>query len=126
MASGERGMPAFPYSLLAIRHSGYDLAMKLELLTTLNTERAARRAAIVVTDVASGEQRLVRAADVAQDPLKRRAGGAAAQRQERHGGNAGRPRLPHRLCAGAAARHHRRRPYQPGAGADRASSWATM
>ena len=31
----------------------------------------------------------------------------------------GGPRLPHRLCSGAAARHHRRRSYQPGAGADR-------
>jgi xanthine dehydrogenase accessory factor len=44
--------------------------MKLSLLTTLNTERAARRAVIVVTDVASGDERLVKAADVAQDPLK--------------------------------------------------------
>jgi len=44
--------------------------MKLSLLTALNAERAARRAAIVVTDVESGEQRLVKAADVAKDPLK--------------------------------------------------------
>jgi xanthine dehydrogenase accessory factor len=44
--------------------------MKLSLLTALNAERAARRAAIVVTDVESGEQRLVKAADIAQDPLK--------------------------------------------------------
>ena len=44
--------------------------MKLDLLKDLNAERAARRAAIVVTDVASGEQRLVKAADVARDPLK--------------------------------------------------------
>src|SRR5512136_3465469 len=44
--------------------------MKLSLLTTLNAERAARRAAIVITDVASGEQRLVKAADIAKDPLK--------------------------------------------------------
>jgi xanthine dehydrogenase accessory factor len=44
--------------------------MKLSLLTALNTERAARRAAIVVTDVESGEQRLVRAADIAKDPLR--------------------------------------------------------
>jgi len=44
--------------------------MKLSLLTALNAERAARRAAIVVTDVESGEQRLVRAADVARDPLQ--------------------------------------------------------
>src|SRR5579863_392798 len=44
--------------------------MKLELLKTLNTERAARRAVIVVTDVASGNERLVKAADVAKDPLR--------------------------------------------------------
>jgi xanthine dehydrogenase accessory factor len=44
--------------------------MKLELLKTLNAERAARRAVVVVTDVASGQQRLVRGADVAKDPLK--------------------------------------------------------
>jgi xanthine dehydrogenase accessory factor len=44
--------------------------MKLDLLSALNTERAARRAAIVVTDVASGAERLVKAADVANDPLK--------------------------------------------------------
>jgi xanthine dehydrogenase accessory factor len=44
--------------------------MKLNILKSLNTERAARRAAVVATDVASGEQRLVKAADVARDPLK--------------------------------------------------------
>ena len=44
--------------------------MKLSLLTALNAERTARRAVIVVTDVESGEQRLVKAADVAQDPLR--------------------------------------------------------
>jgi xanthine dehydrogenase accessory factor len=44
--------------------------MKLDILRVLNTERAARRAAVVVTDVASGGQRLVKAADVAGDPLK--------------------------------------------------------
>src|SRR5215471_16737442 len=43
--------------------------MKLDILKSLNTERAARRAAVVVTDVASGTQRLVKAADVARDPL---------------------------------------------------------
>ena len=44
--------------------------MKLDLLSTLNTERAARRAAIVVTDVTSGKERLVKAADVAKDALR--------------------------------------------------------
>ncbi|MGH6767911.1 MAG: XdhC family protein [Xanthobacteraceae bacterium] len=44
--------------------------MKLDILKALNAERAARRAAVVVTDVTSGEQRLVKAADMARDPLK--------------------------------------------------------
>lgn len=44
--------------------------MKLSILSALNTERANRRAAIVVTDVASGEQRLVKGTDVASDPLR--------------------------------------------------------
>ena len=44
--------------------------MKLSILTALNTERANRRAAVVVTDVDSGEQRLVKGADVANDPLR--------------------------------------------------------
>jgi xanthine dehydrogenase accessory factor len=44
--------------------------VKLTLLSALNHERAARRAAIVVTDVATGTQRLVKGTDVAADPLK--------------------------------------------------------
>jgi xanthine dehydrogenase accessory factor len=44
--------------------------MRLDILKSLNAERAARRAAIVVTHVASGDQRLVKAADVAADPLR--------------------------------------------------------
>ena len=44
--------------------------MKLEILNTLNAEREARRAAIVVTDVETGTQRLVKAADIAKDPLR--------------------------------------------------------
>ena len=44
--------------------------MRLDILQSLNTERAARRAAIVVTDVASGSQRFVAKADVAADPLR--------------------------------------------------------
>ena len=43
--------------------------MKLDLLHTINTERAARRAVVVVTDTESGAQRLVKAADIATDPL---------------------------------------------------------
>jgi xanthine dehydrogenase accessory factor len=43
--------------------------MDLAVLATLNAERAARRATVLVTDVASGAQRLVKAADIASDPL---------------------------------------------------------
>lgn len=44
--------------------------MKLAELQTVNTERAARRAVLVVTDIKSGAQRVVKATDVAKDPLK--------------------------------------------------------
>ena len=73
------------------REGGVELttAMKLDILTALNAERAARRAAIVVTDVASGKQRLVKAADIAKDPLR-----AAARRS---------------ICAPAKAAWRRRR-----------------
>jgi xanthine dehydrogenase accessory factor len=43
--------------------------MRLSHLSDLNAERAARRAAVLVTDVASGEQRIVREAEVGGDPL---------------------------------------------------------
>lgn len=43
--------------------------MRLDILSTLNAERAARRAVAVVTDVASGQQRLVKAVDAKNDPL---------------------------------------------------------
>ncbi|WP_336486308.1 XdhC family protein [Methylobacterium nigriterrae] len=43
--------------------------MRTETLAELNAERAARRAAILVTDVADGGQRLVREAAMAADPL---------------------------------------------------------
>ena len=55
--------------LLATRHSVRDWH-ETRYPQELNAERAARRAAVVVTDVASGEQRLVKAAEVARDPLK--------------------------------------------------------
>jgi xanthine dehydrogenase accessory factor len=54
--------------------------VKLETLKELNTERAARRPVIVVTDVANGEQRLVKAKDFAADPI-----GAELSRQLRMG-----------------------------------------
>jgi len=44
--------------------------LKLDILHALNAERAARRAVVLVTDVASGAQRLVKAADAAEDPLR--------------------------------------------------------
>jgi xanthine dehydrogenase accessory factor len=44
--------------------------LKLDILHTLNEERAARRAVVVVTHVDSGEQRLVKASDAARDPLR--------------------------------------------------------
>lgn len=43
--------------------------MRLDTLTALNAERAARRPALVVTDPADGSQRLVRAPELASDPL---------------------------------------------------------
>ena len=43
--------------------------MKLALLAALNAERAARRAAALLTDMESGEAELVRAADLAKAPL---------------------------------------------------------
>jgi xanthine dehydrogenase accessory factor len=43
--------------------------MRRDLLAALNDERAKRRACALVTDVANGAQRLVRAAEFASDPL---------------------------------------------------------
>lgn len=43
--------------------------MDLALLSALNAERAARRATVLVTDTASGTQRLVKEAGLAADPL---------------------------------------------------------
>jgi xanthine dehydrogenase accessory factor len=44
--------------------------MRLDILKSLNAERAARRAAIVVTDIESGNQRFVAVTAVAGDPLR--------------------------------------------------------
>jgi xanthine dehydrogenase accessory factor len=44
--------------------------VKLDTLKSLNAERAARRAVLIVTDPRSGDQRLVKAADIGTDPLK--------------------------------------------------------
>ena len=43
--------------------------MRLDLLKALNDERAARRAAVLVTDLADGTQRLVRESDILGDAL---------------------------------------------------------
>jgi xanthine dehydrogenase accessory factor len=44
--------------------------LRLDLLSTLNAERAGRRAVAVVTEIASGVQRLVKAKDLSADPLR--------------------------------------------------------
>jgi xanthine dehydrogenase accessory factor len=44
--------------------------VRLDILKALNTERAARRAAVVVTHQESGEQRLVTQDKIAADPLR--------------------------------------------------------
>jgi len=44
--------------------------LKVDILQVLNAERVARRAVVLVTNIESGEQRLVKAADVAKDPLR--------------------------------------------------------
>ena len=43
--------------------------MDLATLAALNAERQARRPAVLLTDLSSGEQRLLRQADIADDPL---------------------------------------------------------
>jgi xanthine dehydrogenase accessory factor len=45
--------------------------MHIDILKALNAERAARRAAVVITDVATGAQRFVAGADVSGDPLRK-------------------------------------------------------
>jgi xanthine dehydrogenase accessory factor len=44
--------------------------VKLDILASLNAERAARRAVVVVTHLESGQQRLVKAAEIGKDPLR--------------------------------------------------------
>ena len=43
--------------------------MQLDALSALNAERAGRRAAILVTDLDGGAQRVVRESEIAADPL---------------------------------------------------------
>jgi xanthine dehydrogenase accessory factor len=51
--------------------------VRLELIAALNAERAARRAAVLVTDLESGEAELVKASDLARLPLAGTAKGEA-------------------------------------------------
>src|SRR6202040_1257935 len=44
--------------------------MKLDILTALNAERAARPATIIITNVENGKQRFVKAAEIGKDPLR--------------------------------------------------------
>jgi xanthine dehydrogenase accessory factor len=44
--------------------------LKLDILRSVNAEREARRAVVVVTYVDSGEQRVVKASEIARDPLR--------------------------------------------------------
>jgi xanthine dehydrogenase accessory factor len=43
--------------------------MRLDLLAALNTERAARRPCVLLTDLASGDQRLVTTREMTSDPM---------------------------------------------------------
>ncbi len=91
--------------------------MRLDLLTALNTERAARRAAVLVTELAGGKQRLVRELEIDKDPL------ATELRAQLRAGKSGVvERTAARFFTGAdaaaAARNDRRGAYQPGARAD--------
>jgi xanthine dehydrogenase accessory factor len=52
--------------------------VKLDLLSALNTERAARRACVLVTDMADGSARLLRENDIAADTLYAQLGAALA------------------------------------------------
>lgn len=62
--------------------------MKLDLLSALNLERAARRAAVLITDMATGAAELVKAADLARLPLAGTAKGEAVAAAIRHGKSA--------------------------------------
>ena len=62
-------MSACPAAALFACSSRKSADLNLKTLTELNVERAARRPVVVVTDVADGAQRLVKAAEIAADPL---------------------------------------------------------
>ena len=62
--------------------------MKLDLLASLNIERAARRAAVLVTDLENGTAELVKASDLARLPLAGTALGEAVATAIRQGKSA--------------------------------------
>jgi xanthine dehydrogenase accessory factor len=62
--------------------------VKLDLLASLNTERAARRAVALVTDMESGAAELVKASDLAKLPLAGTAKGEAVANALRQGRSA--------------------------------------
>ena len=62
--------------------------MRLDVLTALNAERAARRAAILVTVIEGDAQRLVTRAGIEADPLK------GVLRKRLHSGNSGMEETP--------------------------------
>src|SRR5262249_10315143 len=66
--------------------------MRLELIAALNAERAARHAAVIVTELDGGAQRLVRAADIANDSL------AAILRTQIRSGKSGIVEVEGRRC----------------------------
>ncbi|ALK10003.1 XdhC family protein [Blastochloris viridis] len=67
--------------------------MRLSLLADLNAERAARRLAVLVTDIATGDQRLIKVAEVGSDPLAPLFAEALAAGESSLVAVGGRPRL---------------------------------
>lgn len=67
--------------------------MRLELLVDLNAERAARRPAVLVTDIVTGDQRLIKGAAIESDPLAPLIAEVMGSRQSGLVAVAGRPRL---------------------------------
>ena len=60
--------------------------MRREILAALNSERETRRAAIVVTDLATGAQEFIPAADAGKHQARAAFDRTAASRQERQDG----------------------------------------
>ena len=96
------------------------------LLSAMNAERAARRACRARHRYcAGGEQRLVKAADLARRSAGGRARRGAALRQERHGRARRGARISSPCRCRRRAPRDRRRAHHPGAGADGAARRAS-